>query len=136
MILRGYLGQPPQLAPDPGEIVYARRSEEDRFTLAAVEKAWRNRAGQIRVRVRWLAEDPYASPGERAGNERDGVGASTEPPKYRARRVTPGEIGWITMRQQLGESPLIKQVDKARVPPSPYIKRRPPVTEPEPEASA
>lgn len=115
MLLRGYLDQPPQLAPDPGEIVYARRASDDAFTLGIVEKVWRNRAGHIRVRLVWLGENRNASPGETDRNDRDGM-AKTIKRTTLTRAITPGETGWITMRQQLGESPLLKQVDKRDLP--------------------
>lgn len=122
MFLRGYLGQPPQAAPDPGEIIYARRGENDKWTLAAVEKVWRNRAGLVRIRVVWFGEDPDASPGERDKNDRDKIAAEIVPPQKRPNPVRPGEIGWVTLRHPLGESPLVKQVDRDQLPRLPIRK--------------
>lgn len=115
MMLRAYAGQPVQYAPDPGEIIYARRGEHDKFTLAVTEKVWRNRAGFVRVRVMWLEEDPDASPGERDRNDREDYGRRTDPPRA-VRPVAPYEVGWLTLRHPLGETPLVKQVDKDQLP--------------------
>lgn len=114
MIIKGYRDQPLQFAPDPGEIIYARRSAQDKFTLAVVEKAWRNRAGNIRVRVMWLDDDPDASPGEKDRNDRDGSQAVSK--GGHVRPVKAYETGWLTMREPMGESPLIRQVNRDSLP--------------------
>ena len=115
MYLRGYRDRPGQFAPNPGEILYARRSPHDKWTLAAVEKAWCNRAGLVRIRVVWFEDDPDASPGEKDRNDRDGVGESQRTSRY-MQKVETGWNGWITLRDPLDESPLIKQVDREELP--------------------
>jgi hypothetical protein len=116
MYIKGYLDHPPLEAPDPGEILYARRSADDKFTLAVVEKAWRNRAGLLRVRVVWLDDDPDASPGEKDRNDRDGRGLSQDAPTQHMRPVAAHEVGWLTLRDPLEESPLIRQIDRDSLP--------------------
>lgn len=120
MLIRGYLQHPPMWAPDPGEVIYARRGPEDKFVLAIVEKAWRNRLGQLRLRVMWLEADPDASPGERDRNDREGDRDNNTPPvSYHRKPVAPRQIGWLTIRQPIHKSPLIKRIDREDLPRQP-----------------
>jgi hypothetical protein len=65
----------------------------------------------------WLDEDPDASPGERDRNDRDGRGDSVKvTSRGKTRPVAPYETGWITVRDPLLESPLIKQIDRDSIP--------------------
>lgn len=117
MRIRSYEQRPHIWSPDPGEILYARRAHMDKYVLAIVEKAWRNRAGHLRMRVMWLEDDPYASPGESDGNERfEGEMGMRRTGPGDTRPIAPMEIGWLTVRGSASESPLIKQVDRDSLP--------------------
>lgn len=117
MRIREYRQIPPIWSPDPGEILYARRAHMDKYVLAIVEKAWRNKAGHLRLRVMWLEDDPYASPGERSKNElHEGEQSMRLTGPGDTRPIAPMEIGWLTIRGPAGESPLIKQVDRDSLP--------------------
>lgn len=130
MQIRSYRDHPVIWSPDPGEIIYARRAHMDRYVLAIVEKAWRNRAGHLRMRVMWLEEDPYASPGERANNDlHQGEASMRLTGPGDTRPVAPMEIGWMTVRGPASESPLIKQVDRDSLPRQ-VVSRKPSASSP------
>lgn len=116
MRIRAYDGKPAIWSPDPGEIIYARRSDMDKFVLAVVEKAWRNRAGHLRLRLMWLEEDPDASPGESDRSDRDNDPGVRVTGKGDTRPIAPLTVGWTTIRGPVSESPLIKQVDRDSLP--------------------
>lgn len=60
MIIKPYAGLPRMYAPDIGEVILARRTPGDKFVKAVVVRAARNKAGNLRLKVHWLADDPAA----------------------------------------------------------------------------
>lgn len=107
VIIKAYGGRPAQYAPDPGEIILARRAAVDKFTLAVVEKAWRNRDGHLRLRIVWLDNDPDAY-------------VNDDPYRPGARlKVETGERCWLILRNKWGVSPLVRQIDADQLPRTP-----------------
>lgn len=86
MIIRGYAGRPPMEAPDLGEVLDARRTATHPFTRAVVEKAWRGRRGELRLRVMWLEDNPAA-------------------------KAVKHTTGWLKIPQTLNKTPLVRRID-------------------------
>jgi hypothetical protein len=99
MIFKAYGGLPITYAPDIGEVVYARRMPTDRWTLAVVLMARRNKEGHARVKVMWLGDDPDA-----------GVQRTDRSPSPTVKH----EIGFLVLDPD--HLPLIKRVDREDLP--------------------
>ena len=65
MIIRKYHDLPMALTPAVGEVVDARRSTSDRWTRAVVVKVSRDRDGNLKFTVYWMADDPKAGDGSK-----------------------------------------------------------------------
>ena len=96
MIIRGYGGIPLTYAPDVGEVVWARRTPVERWVRAAVLTVRRNKAGNLKITVWWLEDDPDAGSGYE--------GKGSKPIRANTR-------GWIEIRRGPGVPPLIRQID-------------------------
>lgn len=107
MIIKAYGDRPAQYAPDAGEIIQARRTALDEFTLAVVEKVWRNRDGHLRLRIVWLDDNPDAHVND------DRYKPAAKLP------VKAGVVCWLTLRNKWGASPLARQIDADQLPRAP-----------------
>lgn len=97
MIIKQYAGLPITYAPDIGEVLLARRTGVDKFVRAVVLDARRNRAGNVRVKVQWLDDDPDAG----------------APMPYRERvPVKAGDKGVIIVSTDPLDPRLIMQIDQ------------------------
>jgi hypothetical protein len=65
MIIRKYHDLPMALTPAIGEVVDARRSTADGWTRAIVVKMSRDRDGDLKFTVYWMADDPKAGDGSK-----------------------------------------------------------------------
>lgn len=96
MIIKPYNGLPRMYAPDVGEVVEARRAPVNSFVKAVVLDARRNPAGNLRVKVQWLEDDPAAGVPDRG---------------RRRKPIVAGETGTLILVD--GALPLIRQIDKS-----------------------
>lgn len=89
-------------APDVGEVVEAKRGPSDRWTRAVVVRAYRNREGNLKVKVQWLEDDPTA-----------GVGDHGRPRKP----IVALSHSYMVIKE--GEPPLVRQINEGSRPATP-----------------
>jgi hypothetical protein len=95
MIIRAYGKHPVTYAPDVGEVIWARRTPADKWVRAVVLHGKRNRAGDLRIKVEWLEDDPDAGAPER------------DRPKA---PIVAGTPGWLVIKQDPREPRLVQQI--------------------------
>lgn len=97
MIIKKYGDLPTAYAPDVGEVIYARRTPVDKWVKAVVLMAHRNRAGNLRIKVQWLGDDPDAG----------------APTRYRPRvEIRAGEHAWVVVDKDPTAPRLVYQYDQ------------------------
>jgi hypothetical protein len=115
MFFKAYGGLPITYAPDIGEVLYARRTPADRWTLAVVLSARRNRAGHVRLKVQWLEDNP------------DAGSVRSDYPRVPIKAHTTG-----VLVLDPGKHALVRQVDRDRI----DWRGSPPVRRPTPSDGA
>lgn len=101
MIIRAYGDLPATYAPDIGEVILARRTPADRWLRAVVLTAKRNRAGDVRLKIQWLEDDPHAG--------------APKPGKPKV-PIVAGSPGWVIDKRDPTEPRLIQQIDRGSRP--------------------
>lgn len=97
MILKKYGKFPMTFLPDPGEVIYARRSTIRPWTKAAMVRAGqRGKDGLARIQIQWLEDNPEAGT-EKSPVRKFGLEWLTLPPEghppliLQIRRDAPGD---------------------------------------------